>query len=190
MKIVLASKSPRRKAILEEHRYDVTVDVSDVDEEAVKREDVKDLVMELAKLKAKKVAERHKDSIVVAADTLVYFEGEELGQAKNDEEAEKTLRKLMGKKHEVFSGICVINTATGELMQDLEISRVTLKKVSDRVLKEYIASGQYKRKAGAYNIDDPEFESFVDYIEGCKLNIKGMPIEKIKKMIKALDKVK
>ena len=144
--------------------------------------------MELAKLKAKTVAERHKDSIVVAADTLVYFEGEEIGQQHNEEDAEKILRRLMGKTHEVFSGLCIINTKTGEVMQDMETSYVTLRKVSDEILMNYIKLGQYKGKAGAYNIDDPEFESFVEKIEGCKLNIKGMPIEKIQKMIEALDK--
>lgn len=188
MDIVLASKSPRRKEVLEQQGFKVTVDVSKVDEEAVKKEDVKDLVMELARLKAKTVAERHENSIVVGADTLVYFEGEQIGQQDSDEAAERMLRRLMGNTHEVFSGICVINTKTGEILQDLEISKVTLNDVSDEILKGYIASGQYKGKAGAYNIDDPEFESFVGDVEGCRLNIKGMPIEKIKKMIAALDK--
>ena len=188
MKIVLASKSARRKEILEQHGYNVEVDVSNVDEKTVKKQDIEDLVMELAKLKAKAVAERHKNSIVVAADTLVYFNGEDIGQAKDAEEAEENMRKLIGHTHEVFSGICVINTKTGEIMQDLELSKVTLKTVSEETLNEYIESGQWKGKAGAYNIDDPEFESFVEKIEGCKLNIKGLPIEKVKKMIEALDK--
>ncbi len=188
MDIVLASKSPRRKEVLEQQGYDIIVDVSHVDEEAVKKEDVKDLVMELAKLKAKAVAERHQDSIVVGADTLVYFEGEQIGQQKDDTAAEAMLKRLMGKTHEVFSGICVINTATGEIMQDMEVSRVTLNTVPEEVLRNYIDSGQYKGKAGAYNIDDPEFESFVGAVEGCRLNIKGMPIEKIKMMIAALDR--
>ncbi len=184
MKLVLASKSPNRKKILEKYGYDFEVDVSSVDESVIKNDDVKELVLALAKLKAETVARRHEDAVIIGADTLVYFEGEQIGQAKDYEEAEKIMRKLIGKTHEVCSGVCVINTANNKMLQVLEISKVTLNDVSDETLKEYIASGQYKGKAGAYNIDDPEFESFVRNIEGCHYNIKGMPIEKIKQMIK------
>jgi len=183
MKIILASKSPRRKEILEKHGYDVIVDVSGVDEKSVNGDNVKHLVMKLAKLKAEAVKERHKGNIIVAADTLVYFDGEEIGQQKNDEEAERAMRKLIGETHEVYSGVCVINTSNSKIIQDYEISKVKLKKVSDETLREYIESGQYKGKAGAYNIADPEFESFVENVEGCKFNIMGLPIEKVKTMI-------
>lgn len=184
MRIILASKSPRRKEILEEHGYEVVVNESRVNEESIQKEDVKELVVELAKLKAQAVAKKHKDSIIVAADTLVYFEGEEIGQQKDDEKAERTMRKLLGKTHDVISGLCIINTANNKMVQDFDISYVTLKNVPDKVLQEYIKSGQYKGKAGAYNIDDPEFASFIEKIEGSFTNIKGLPIEKVEKMIK------
>jgi len=186
MKIILASKSPRRKEILEKKGFEVEVDVSNVDEESVKRDDVKQLVMDLARMKAETVAKRKPDSVVVAADTLVYFNGEEIGQQKDDKQAEMTLRMLAGKTHEVYSGLCVINTKTGEILQDLEISKVKLKKVSDEILMNYIKSGQYKGKAGAYNIADPEFESFVENIEGSHTNIMGLPQNKIAKMIEVV----
>lgn len=183
IKIVLASKSPRRKEILEKQGYEVVVDVSNADEDSVENEDVKNLVMEIAKLKAETVAKRHSNAIIVAADTLVYFEGKEIGQQKTGSEAEKTLRKLFGRTHEVYSGLCVINTSTGNMLQDYEISYVTLKNVSDEALKEYLASGQYRGKAGAYNIADPEFESFVDNVKGSFSNIMGLPIKKVDRMI-------
>jgi len=191
MKIVLASKSPRRKEVLEKHGYDVIIDVSNVDENSAKKKDVKELVMELAKLKAQTVAKRHKDTIIVAADTLVYFERKELGQPKDAHEAEEMIRRLIGKTHEVYSGICIINTSNSEVMQDFDLSKVKLKKVSDETLREYIASGQYKGKAGAYNINDPEFENFIDNVKGSYFNVMGLPIEKVEKMIdKAVAKVK
>ncbi|MBD3313063.1 septum formation protein Maf [Candidatus Woesearchaeota archaeon] len=183
MEIILASKSPRRREILEKKGYDVKVDISDIDEESVKKDDVKELVMHLARLKAEKVAERNKDSIVVAADTLVFFEGQEIGQPKDEAEAERILRMLAGKMHEVYSGLCVINTKTGEILQDLEVSRVTLKNVSDDVIRAYVRNGHHKGKAGAYNINDPEFESFIDNYEGSFTNIMGLPQGKIQKMI-------
>jgi septum formation protein len=184
-KIILASKSPRRKEILSQH-YDITVDVSGIDEEAVKRDKIEDLVEELARLKAKRVASRHSGSVIVAADTLVYFNKEEIGQAKDDADAERMLKKLLGKTHEVYSGICVI--FDNLMLLDHEISKVTLKNVPDNVLKEYISSGLYKGKAGAYNINDPEFKIFVDKVEGCYFNIMGMPIKKVKKMIGVFEK--
>jgi len=184
MILILASRSPRRKKILEENGFNIEVDVSNADETSVKKDDIKDLVVDIARLKAETVAKRHKDSIIIAADTLVYFEGEEIGQQKNDADAEKTLRKLIGKTHEVCTGICIIDTSTNKMVQDLDIARITLKNVSDKVLMDYIKSGLYKGKAGAYNIDDPEFESFIEKVEGCESSIMGLPIENVKKLLK------
>jgi septum formation protein len=184
MKIVLASKSKGRREVLNKLGYDFIVDVSHADEDSIKKEDVKELVMELAKLKAETVAKKHSDSITIGADTLVSFKGEKIGQQKDDIEAENTIRKLLGKTHEVYTGICVINTANNKIVQDYEVSRVTLKNVSDETLKEYIATEVYAGKAGAYCITDPEFKDFIEKVEGSVTNIKGMPEEKIGKMIK------
>ncbi|MBD3309831.1 adenine phosphoribosyltransferase [Candidatus Woesearchaeota archaeon] len=186
MKLVLASKSTRRKQILEDNGYEVEVDISDVDERSVKIDDVKELVMHLAELKAKKVAKRNPDSVVLAADTMVYFEGKEIGQQETDKDAEDVMRKLMGQTHEVWSGICVMNTKTGKVLKAHEVSLVTLKQISDEALHEYIISGQYKGKAGAYNITDPEFENFMEGVEGSYTNIMGLPIEKVEPMLKEI----
>jgi septum formation protein len=183
MKIILASKSPRRKVILEHYGYDVVVDVSNVDEDKTKHTDVKKLVMDLAEQKAKAVLPKHKNSIVVAADTLVYFNGQQIGQQDTPEAAEKTIKQMLGKTHEVYSGVCVINPITGSVVIDYDISKVKLNKVSDDELKKYIESGQYKGKAGAYNISDPQFKSFVGGVDGCKFNILGLPIDKVQLMI-------
>ncbi len=185
MKLILASKSSGRKALLEKAGFDVVVDVSNVDESSVKRENVRELVMALARMKAEAVAKRHKEGIILGADTLVYFDGKEIGQQHSDEDAEKTLRALMGQIHEVYTGLCVINTKKKKTIQDVVVSKVTLKKVSDKVLFAYINSGQYRGKAGAYNIADPEFESFIDIVEGSYTNIMGTPVEEIKKLIES-----
>lgn len=186
MKLILASKSPRRKALLEEAGFEVVVDVSHINEDSVKRENTKELVMTLAKAKAEVVAKRHKDSIVVGADTLVFFKGKEIGQQQNDKDAEKTLRLLIGKTHEVYTGVCIINTKTGKILQDCFMTKITLNRVSDKVLMNYIKSGQYKNKAGAYNVADPEFKSFIGNIEGSYTNMMGMPVDEVKKMIETI----
>jgi septum formation protein len=183
MKIILASKSPRRKKLLQDAGYEVEVDVSEFDERSVRETDPARLVSEIAKGKVLKVAGKHRNSIIVAADTIVYFQGKPIGQQHSDDAAEKTLKMLAGKAHEVYTGICVINTHDGRMLQDTDVSRVYLKKISEETLGDYVRSGQYKGKAGAYNIADPEFESFVDHIEGSYSNIMGLPLEKVKAMI-------
>lgn len=183
MRIVLASGSLHRKEILERAGYEVIVDPSSMDESSVKKSDVKELVMELARGKAEIVAKRHPNSVIIAADTLVYFNGRQIGQSHDDASALNMLRMLLGKRHEVHSGLCVINTTNGKKIQQHDVSYVTLRNVSDKTLREYIASGRYRRKAGAYNIDDPEFVSFVEDVEGSHGNIKGLPAGKVEMMI-------
>jgi septum formation protein len=183
MELILASKSPRRKAILEENGYEITIDPSMIDEDAREIADPGKRVMEIARRKAMAVAGRHRDSIVIAADTFVWFDGREIGQQKTEEEAYRTMRMLLGRTHKVYTGLCVINTSTGKLLQDSDCSEVTLKHVSEDVLQQYIASGKYRGKAGAYCITDPEFESFVGRVKGSWNNILGLPVEKARKMI-------
>jgi len=186
MKIVLASKSLRRIEVLKKFGYDFIIDSSDADEDSIKKEDVKELVIALAKLKAETVAKKHENSIIIGADTLVSFKGEKIGQPKDEDDAKNIIRRLLGKTHEVYTGVCVINTTNNKAMQDFEVSKVTLKNVSDETLKEYIATGVYKGKAGAYDIGDPEFKNFVEKIEGCRFNIRGTPIKKIEKLMEAV----
>lgn len=186
MKIILASRSPRRLKLLRDNGYDVSVDISHADEDLVKSDNVKEKVMDIARLKAETVAARHKDSIIIAADTLVYFEGQEIGQQKDKESAMKILKKLLGKTHEVYTGIYMINTKSGKFVQDAVVSNVKLRNVSEDIISSYINSGQYKGKAAAYNIDDQEFVSFIESVDGSYTNIMGLPIEKIKPMLEVV----
>lgn len=186
MKLILASKSLRRIEVLTKFGYDFITDVSNADESLIQKEDVKELVMSLAKLKAETVAKKHSDSIIIGADTLVSFEGKQIGQPKDKDDARRIIKELLGKTHEVFTGVCVVNTANNKIMQDFEVSKVTLRDVSDEVLEEYLATGVYAGKAGAYDIGDAEFKVFIDNIEGCRYNIRGTPIEKIENMMEAV----
>jgi len=186
MKIILASNSKRREKVLKEHGFDIVIDPSNFDESKIKIGNIKDLTMELAKQKALTVAKRHNNEIIVAADTLVYFNGKEIGQQHSDEDARNTLKLLRGKNHEVFTGLCVINTKTGKMLQDSDTALIKLKDISDDELERYISSGVYKSKAGAYSIDDSEFKSFIENIDGEHTNIMGMPIPKLKNMIRQI----
>jgi len=187
MNIILASQSPRRKRLLEEAGLKIIMDPSHADERSIKDKDLRKLVLRISELKAKTVAKRHKDSIIVAADTMVYFDNKEMGQPKNKNDARKMLKELRGKTHEVGTGITVINTKTGKMLQDVDVSKVILKNVSDERIEKYLDTGLYAGKAGAYNIRDPEFGSFIKEYEGNYTNIAGLPVEKTLKLI---DKIK
>jgi len=183
-KIVLASKSPRRLELLRGMGYDVEVDASGIDERTIKNDDVKQLVIDIACAKCSAVASRHPGSVVLAADTLVYFQGSEIHQQETDEEAEAVLRRMCGKEHEVVTGVCVMSSGRKETAGC--VSRVRLKPVAESVIQQYVKSGQYRGKAGAYNIADPEFESFIESVEGSRSNIVGLPIELVPQLIEKL----
>ena len=187
LQLVLASQSPRRQKVLKDNGYDFIVDVSHADEESIRPGNIKDKVLQTAKLKAETVAKRHDDSIIIGADTLVYFEGEEIGQQKDREKAKKILKKLLGKTHEVYTGLCIIVKEHGKIkkmIQDTVITKVTLKDVNENTLNGYIDTEQYKGKAGAYSLDDAEFKPFIDKIDGSYTNVMGLPIEKFKTILK------
>lgn len=189
MELILASQSPRRRKVLEDFGYKFTVDISHADEDSIKATDIKERVLGTAKLKAETVAKRHDNAIILAVDTLVYFNGREIGQQKSTEMALDTLKSLLGKTHEVYSGIYLVRTNHGKIVKtlhDTEISKVLLKNVSDVILHKYVHSGQYEGKAGAYNIGDQEFEPFIEKVDGSYTNVMGLPIEKVGEMIKKI----
>ncbi len=186
MKLILASNSASRKEILSTKGYDFVVDPSDFDESKIKNDNIKDLVLELAKQKAISVANRHDYGIIIAADTLVYFEGEKIGQKTNEQDALDVLKRLNGKTHEIFTGICIINASNNMMLRDSVTTYVTLKQIPESDLEAYIKAGFYKGRAGCYNISDPGFENFVADVKGSYLNIRGMPIEKIKEMLEVI----
>ena len=183
-KIVLASKSVQRKKVLEKHGYKVLVDVSHADEHSVKEKVISKLVVGISLLKAQTVAKRHPNSIIVAADTVVFFDGKVIGQQHSDEDARKTLKALLGETHSIYTGMTVINTSNGVILHDVDKAQVTLNEVSHEILDDYIKSGLYKGKAGAYCIDEPTFKPFIEKIKGNREGILGINFNKIDRLIK------
>jgi len=186
MKIILASQSPRRKALLEEAGLKIIVDPSNADERSINDTDLKNLVLKISRLKAETVAKRHKDSIIIAADTMVFYDHKEIGQPEDKDDARKMLKKLVGKTHEVGTGITIMNTKNGKILQDFELSKVTLNEMSDAKIWEYLDTEQYIGKAGAYNIRDKEFKPFIKSFEGDYENIAGLPVKRVLNMIEKI----
>ena len=184
MKIILASKSPRRREILETMGVEFETDVADVDESVSGELSPVEAVCEISKRKAKKVAERHTDDeIVISADTVVVIDGKIIGKPKDKEDAFNIIKSLSGRTHEVYTGFTVCGK--GRTKTDFEVTKVHFKELCDDDIRRYVATGEPMDKAGAYGIQQ-KGNLFVEYIHGDYYNVVGFPISKICVTIKEL----
>lgn len=177
--LILASESPRRRELIKKITKDFTVIPSNVDE-TVLHIAPHDLPAELSKLKAYSVFSKYPNDSVLACDTVVILNDELMGKPKNKEDAKKMLKKLSGNKHVVISGYTFISKAK-EITRTVR-TYVYFNKLSDELIDKYIATGSPMDKAGAYGIQDEEF-NLVNHIEGDYDNVIGLPVDDIRKHV-------
>lgn len=182
MKIVLASASPRRKQILENAGFEVTVRVSEADETLPDDISPDRAVELLAKIKANAV-ERKKDELVIAADTVVVLDGKILGKPRDEKEAFEMLSALSAGSHKVYTGVCIIYNEKEEIFSDQ--TEVEFYKLTEKEINDYISTGEPMDKAGAYGIQGKGC-MFVKGIKGDYFNVMGLPIAKIGQKIKKM----
>lgn len=177
-KLILASASPRRMEILKSLGLTFEVVPSNYDEIIVQKSPY-ELVVEFASEKAMEVAGRTAPGkIILAADTIVYKDGEILGKPKNDVDAVRMLEKLSNDSHRVISGLCLYDTTTRVAKCDWEETIVYFKELSKEEIDDYIHTSEPLDKAGAYGIQG--FGGvFVKRIEGCYFNVVGLPVYKL-----------
>lgn len=173
--LILASASPRRKEILSEHFANFKVVVSDVDERAMNLPP-NEMSLDLAKQKAYAVFANHKEDTVLACDTIVVFKGEIFNKPLDENDARRMLKALSGNIHYVLSSYVIIS-------KDIEIAKtvksvVHFNELSDKLIDRYIKTGSPMDKAGAYGMQDKQF-NLVKKIIGSSQNVKGLPIESI-----------
>ena len=150
-KIVLASRSPRRKDILEKLNWSFVIDPPDIDESPLKDESPINYVQRISAAKADLVARRHdQQCIVIAADTTVELNGEIFGQPRDLDEARLMIQKLSGKTHNVHTAISVRHNR--ETANAVDTASVTMREVSSELLEWYIGTGESIGKAGAYAV--------------------------------------
>ena len=150
-KIVLASRSPRRKDILEKLNLSFIIDPPDIDESPLKNELPISYVQRISAAKADLVAQRHDQKyIVIAADTTVELGGEIFGQPRDLDEARLMIQKLSGKTHRVHTAISV--RYNREIVNSVDTASVTMREVSSELLEWYIGTGESIGKAGAYAV--------------------------------------
>lgn len=183
MEIILASKSPRRREILENTKVRFSIEESQIDEVIKLNELPKETVMRLAYEKALDVANRNRNSLVIGADTVVVINDTILGKPKDDIEAFNMLKLLSGKTHYVITGFALINLSLDKKIIDCQVSQVTFKELSEQCIKDYLQTKESLDKAGAYGIQGYG-GLLVENIQGDYFNIVGLPISKISDCLK------
>lgn len=141
-------------------------------------------VRHIAAGKARQVAAEHKDALVIAADTLVFLDGEPLGKPSGEEDARRMLRRLSGRGHEVYTGVCVI--CGGEERCAAERTEVRFRELSDSEIDAYVATGEPMDKAGAYGAQG-RGSVLIERIDGDFFNVMGLPVCRLYLMLKELN---
>lgn len=180
-KVILASASPRRKEILGKTCIDFEVQVSDCDENIDEKQPDK-LVMKLSELKARDVASKNPDAIIIGSDTVVAHKGHIMGKPADRAEAISMIKSFAGDIHQVYTGVTIIipneKTYTYNICTDVHVLQMT-----DEEIERYVDTGEPMDKAGAYAIQGL-FAPFISKIDGDYYNVVGLPISSVYAILK------
>jgi septum formation protein len=180
MRLILASASPRRRELLTQAGFQFVVLAADIDESRHESEAPADYVQRLALEKAQAIHKLHPDAVVLGADTTVVLDGEVLNKPVDTDDAERMLRSLAEREHQVHTGIAVV--FRGGQRQHIETTTVFFSSAKEEDLATYLASGDSLDKAGAYGIQGYAAR-WVSRIEGDFFNVMGLPIAATVKLL-------
>jgi septum formation protein len=172
MPIILASKSPQRRALLSALGLDFEVRPPTIEEET--EGEPRDLVVRNALHKAEAIAAREPGALVIAGDTEVVIDGEVLGQPGNEAGARAHLERLAGSEHHVLGGLALVGSDS-EPRTGVDLSTVAFRELDDTLLDAYLASGEWRGRAGSYAIQGLG-SALVDTVRGDVSNVIGLPI--------------
>ncbi|MGE5583196.1 MAG: Maf family protein [Bacillota bacterium] len=176
-KLILASASPRRAAILKQIGLRFEIRASDLDEAEFQKttSTPAETVMGLALEKARQIAENSGSGLIIGADTVVAVAGEILGKPATPAEAVTMLSKLNGKEHSVFTGVALVEIPGGRSKVSFAETKVRFRSLSLNEIEAYVATGEPLDKAGAYGIQG-KGAALVEEIHGCYFNVVGLPV--------------
>ncbi|STX55623.1 septum formation protein [Legionella beliardensis] len=189
LKIILASASPRRLQILQEHRLTAVVMPAGIEEIQQKDEEAKKYVTRLAKEKAQAILPRiaaDTADLILAADTTVAYQNHILEKPLDDDDAYRMLSMLSGKAHEVYTGYALVFLPEEWWWIDCVTTKITFHTLTEQQIKNYIDSGDPFDKAGGYGIQNV-YNTFIKEITGSYYNVMGLPIEEILQCISLHD---
>ena len=175
--LILASASPRRKALLQELGLAFEVIPAHIEELLLEHETALEHVRRLALEKGQKLAYDYPESWVISSDTIVVLDNQILGKPKDEADAKRILRALSGRSHEVITAFSIQHSSRDIELVEHEITEVHFRNLSDEDIEDYIASGSPMDKAGAYGIQDLD-AYLVDRINGSYHNVMGFPVAK------------
>ena len=175
--LLLASNSPRRRALLTEAGFDFESLSPEVSERSDVDLTARELTLGNAIRKGIWAARQHRDKIVLAADTLVVLDGSIIGKPKHLKEAAQILRRLSGRVHEVFSAVFICHLAAARSTTFHEISQVRFRPLDQSKIDNYLRKINPLDKAGAYTAQGHGSE-IIEGIEGSFTNVVGLPMEK------------
>ena len=184
--VVLASTSERRRRLMEEAGYDFEVEAPGFEEDALHPMDPSVLAEALAWAKARAVSERIGRGVVIGADTIVALDGDVIGKPEDPDDARRILGRLSGSTHEVITGLCVLNAGSrGERVIGADVTRVTMRRLTDEELDAYVAGGEGLGKAGAYAIQETG-DRFITSMDGSFTNVVGLPMPMLARFLDAM----
>ncbi len=183
MKLILASTSPYRRALLERLRVDFECDAPDIDESPLEQESVENMVVRLAKLKAEAVAARHPGALVIGSDQSAVLDGEILTKSGNFENAVEQLRKASGKRIVFQTGLCLLNSNSGRIQSACLPYTVVFKSLTPDMIEHYLKKEQPYDCAGSFKSEGLGIALF-ERFEGEDPNaLIGLPLIKLIEML-------
>lgn len=184
--LILASNSPRRRQLLALGGWTFETRVADIDETVHPQESPRGYVERLAREKVRTIAARSPAAgIIIGADTTVVIEGDILGKPAHAEEARAMLARLRGRVHQVYTGIAALRLSDGLLLSEVVVTDVPMRAYSDEEMERYIQSGDPLDKAGAYGIQNPDFQP-VENMQGCYASVMGLPLCSLARLLAKL----
>jgi septum formation protein len=193
MKIILASESEWRKELFSWLDLPFTVMISHVNEDLETWDDPEEMVATLSAMKARAVArtldearvfgsDEEEEMIIVGADTTIYIGGDIIGKPENRDHAREIILKLAGKRHEVWTGVCLLHSDTGDQLIETARTEVEFREIGDKELEQYLDTNEWQGKAGGYQILGA-IKPFVKDVQGSYSNVIGLPILTLTEML-------
>lgn len=182
--LILASGSPRRAQLLHAAGYSFVVDKPDESVECgiSRPETASEMVARLAYEKAADVVPRHRGSLVLAADTLASCSGEILGKPTDRTHAEQMLRLLSGRRHSVFTGVCLWDAESGRRLVDVSQTELRMDSLTEATIVDYLDSMRWEGKAGAFGYQDGN-DWIIVLDGGSESNVVGLPMERLAELL-------
>jgi len=183
-KLILASASPRRAELLRQGGYEFESATPPLAEPGAFCLALAPALQAeaLSFFKASAVSELHREGVILAADTVVALGAQIFGKPRDADDAYRILSALAGTEHEVITGVTVLEASTGRRRIAHDITRVRMRRLLAEHLRQYIDSGEWEGKAGAYGIQD-RLDPFVERLDGSFANVVGLPMELVAEML-------